>query len=393
MLVTRRFPLVVTLLAAAGLVPVAGAGRPAHACLEAYHARRILLGASEAGLVILELDWDRTAPRESVRWRGPARVGLLGPGQQLRDLRELGVSDVEIDPQQPDRMFEQQIRAGLAAARSYPGFLPADFPRHRSCDFQTRCGSVELRDDGSGRAALVVAAGGAPVTVPLTLSAHFLKRSQAVARSGKPEDLAADLRLVSLLSYSIAGREVLVVDLGIGDEAYSPGQPAVWPPCGCKEWPRCPPLATTFHHGTQFEVVVPLATPPLPATAAAPAPTARQRIRFDGVYATEPVCDDTAGWSLRFLRFFADGTVREVVGNQTPRGAFDLAGNDHFVVPAGKYQATGRRIALALQEDEAIDEAKAWKLAGRLESGGLRLTGGSRSGRQGMDLFRFVPVK
>ena len=56
-------------------------------------------------------------------------------------------------------------------------------------------------------------------------------------------ELASWLRLVSVLSYDIGGREVLVVDLGTGESYFSPGEPAIWPPCGCRDFTRCLPVA------------------------------------------------------------------------------------------------------------------------------------------------------
>ena len=107
--------------------------------------------------------------------------------------------------------------------------------------------------------------------VPLELSQAAI--DDAVVTTPKVE-LASDLVLVSVLSYDIGGREVLVVDLGTGEPDHSPGEVLIWPPCGCHQFSRCPALATTMHHGSQFEVVIPLSTPPPPRPPRA-APTAR----------------------------------------------------------------------------------------------------------------------
>ena len=58
--------------------------------------RRVVLGSSTNGIVVLELDWEWTQRPDGRRLRliGPVLVGLLGDdGQTLRDTRSLGTAD------------------------------------------------------------------------------------------------------------------------------------------------------------------------------------------------------------------------------------------------------------------------------------------------------------
>ena len=385
----------------------------ARACLNAHHMRRVVLGSSTNGVVVLELDWKRTSDGDfkDVRLKGPARVGLLASeGTALQDARSLGTADVPDERRQdPAAAFKKYLRTGLTAARSYPGFRPAGMPRHLACDFERNCGRVRLETAGDAAFLIVARERGAPVRVPVELSQSAI--DDAVLKTTKAE-LASDLVLVSVLSYDLGGREVLVVDLGTGEPYYSPGEQAIWPPCGCREFTRCPALATTMHHGSQFEVVIPMSTPPPPPPPkAAPspralAPTARELAsaraatthgpRTDGVYGSEPTCDPRYGWTRRFFRFLPDGTVQQTDGNDTPREAFRLTGEDvTWILPRGTYEIAGRRVSGTIVADpDQADETSTprWRLDGIVEGDALRAVSASRGSGNAPMLFRFTPV-
>ncbi len=394
----------------AALVSVAAPGE-AQGCFMAYHARRIVLGGSNGGVVILELDWERVdgGDEKPLRWRGPVRVGLLAaPGGTLRDVRQLGAVNIRYRRHtELEDAVKRQMRAGLAAARSYPGFQPAGMPRHQACDFESSCGRVSLGFDPAKVATLSITGEGAPLKVPLTVPRKLFDDVDAVSTQ---ENVAAGLGLVSLLSYDVAGREVLVVDLGNGDRSHSEGEQALWPPCGCEEVSRCPPLATTMHHGAHFEVVVPLATPrpplvvagasdpkvaPLDARALSQAEgDPKATLRSDGIYAAEPSCRAGRGWSRRFLRFFPDGTVRQVDGNETPEQAYrDSAKDSHWMVPGGTVVTVGRRVSAVILEDKHIEPRRKWTLDGILAGDALRAMSGSATAGTVPALFHFTQVK
>ena len=181
-----------------------------------------------------------------MRLKGPVRVGLLGDdGQALRDTRSLGTADVPDERRQgPAAAIRKYFRSGLTAARSYPGFRPAGMPRHLACDLQRSCDRVRLEAAGHAAFLIVTRDRGAPVRVPLELSQAAI--DDAVVTTPKVE-LASDLVLVSVLSYDIGGREVLVVDLGTGEPYYSPGEVRSGRPVAATSSPaarRWPPPCT-----------------------------------------------------------------------------------------------------------------------------------------------------
>jgi hypothetical protein len=402
---------VLVVAAVAGVMASATPG-VASACGAAFHARRIVLGSSTAGIVVLELSWERVdrRPPERPRWRGPVRAGVLAlPHGELHDVRELAPADVKDDARSSlPEAITAQIRAGLAAAKAYPGFRPAGMPRHQPCDLQTSCGRVRIDVDAASAAFLVVD-GPEPLRVAIPLPDKHINDLGLIATK---EQRAASLRLVSLLSYEVAGREVLVVDLGTGDWASSLGEPALWPPCGCKEISRCPPVATTMHHGQQFEVVVGLSSPrPTPATELAATPASaplehrqlaragrepRRAVRTDGIYATDAVCLDDHGWSRRFVRFLSGGVVRQVDGNVTPLQAFRLTASDgHWVVPTGKYRQVGRRVSATIVQDADVTSppSSRWTLDGIVGERGLRAISAGATGELPAADFTFTQVK
>jgi hypothetical protein len=399
-------------LALAALVAAVAPGE-ARACFNAYHARRIVLGSSGGAVVVLELDWKRDdrGPGETLRWRGPVRVGLLAaPGAKLRGVRELPVADFKLGRHLDDAaVIKREIRAGLAAARSYPGFRAVGLPEHRSCEFQRSCERVRIAVE-SGEIALIVTQKGAPLEVPVTLPKDGYFDDVDDSPPTK-EELLSWLRLVSILSYDIDGREVLVVDLGGGDEESGESEDGLWPPCGCNDVARCPPVAATMHHGTQFEVVVPLTTAPGPRAAmppAAPAATTRidagellraqdqpkAAVRTDGLFAAEPTCTVAKGWTRRFFRFFPDGTVRQLDANVTPQEAFRLTNQGSpWVFPSGKYKLIGERVSATIGEDEHYVDRRTWTLEGLVEGDVLRALSGAAGVRATPATFRFIPLK
>jgi hypothetical protein len=393
-----------------GLVSLTGL-RDAHACFNAYHKRQIVLGSSRGRVVVLDLDLKRVdlGERSTPRWRGPARIGLVGEeGRALRETRKLAAVDVKWDALEKE--IGRRIGVALSAARSYPDFQPAGMPRHQPCDFEASCEGVRLRFDRARGPLLSIARGGSTLEVPFVLPDNYGLSDDAFPSDKEP--LVSWFHLVSLLSYEIGGREVLVIDVGAGDEERGDDEAAFWPPCGCESVERCPPLAATMHHGSQLEVVVPLAAPPPPIAASPPSSPAATTLRTDqlsraeqlpkgaprtdGIYAADPVCRPGRGWSRRFLRFLPSGVVRQVDANTTPRDAFRVSADDApWVVPAGKYAAVGRRISASIIADEKYEQdSPRWSLDGVLEDDGiLRATSASRDTAPAPARFVFTPLK
>lgn len=360
---------------------------PAHACRSATHARRLVLGQSAEGIVVLELDWQRRDQgfERPLRWRGPVRLGLLvGQEPKLQSVRDLAGADE--DDMKLELAIARQLRVALLVARSYPRFQMAGMPRYEPCDFEATCGRLRLAVAQPEHPALRIETSSTPVEVPLAIPAGYV---DDFGSTPTPSELAVRLRLVSVLSYDVGGREVLVIDLGVGDVDHST-QDAYWPPCGCDRALRCPPVATTMHHGSHFEVVVPLPTPrpPLEKTPVSNLPrlkpaelsraegASKQLPLTNGVYATDPACHASRGWSRQFLRFYPDGTVRQTEGNSTPRQAHRLTEKEkdaaHFVTPGGTYTVVGRRLSAAIKENEDNEEPRKWRLDGILDDGGNR---------------------
>jgi hypothetical protein len=167
-----------------------------------------------------------------------------------------------------------------------------------------------------------------------------------------------------------------------------------------------------MHHGSQIEVVVHLKTvasqPPPPGSASnAPPPhlgpgelaraerDPKSAPRTDGIYAGEPVCDARAGWSRRFLRFFHDGKVRQVDGNETLKRAFrNSADGSPWVMPEGPYKVIGRRVSARIVEDRNRDPpGPSWYLDGMLTNDGLSAMSGSARRAAAPVHFSFTPMK
>lgn len=380
----------------------------------ATHARRLLLGSTADALVVLEFEGRRDDGGFEgwSGWQGPARVGLLVfPEGRLRDVRPL--RPVKVSGFGLGRALKRLFGQGLAAARSYPGFQPAGMPRHYPCDFASACQGVQFDIDEADRTYLKVSRSGKELRLPLPLPENVYD-DQNEPPAQRPGPLTT-LHFISVLSYDIRGREVLVADFGIGDVDNSSGEAAIWPPCDCHEVSRCLPYAETMHHGTQMELVVPLtsAQPRAEPMPAAEAPARRLGAnelaqaerepklapRTDGIYATTPVCGPGQGWSRRFLRFLPDGTVRQHDGNETPMEAFRLsAGEAHFVLPAGKHELAGRRLSAVIfdipdQAEEPVDpRAIRWTLDGIVEESGIRAMSASKRVKAAPAFFHFVPI-
>lgn len=385
----------------------------AQACFMASHTRRILLGSANGGLVVLEF----VGKREDggfggwSGWKGPARVGLLVfPEGRLRESRPL--RPVKSRGFALGGTLRRLFRAGMVAARSYPGFRPAGMPRHYPCDFASACEGVQFHIDEARRTYLQVSRAGAEMRAPVPLPEDVY--DDVNEPPVKPGQLTTVL-FISILSYDIRGHEVLVADFGIGDVDNSSGEEAIWPPCDCDEVSRCLPIAETMHHGTQMELVVPLDTAqPPPDSSPAPEPAARPLCaedlsqaergpdllpRTDGIYVTNSVCRRGKGWSRRFLRFLPDGIVRQDEGNETLREAFRLTADDaHVVIPAGKPKVTGRRLSVVIFDnpDDTLEpvnpSAIKWTLDGIVEERGIRAMSGSKTARAVPAFFRFVPM-
>jgi hypothetical protein len=167
-----------------------------------------------------------------------------------------------------------------------------------------------------------------------------------------------------------------------------------------------------MHHGSQFEVVIPLSTPrpPPPRITASPraiAPTAaelaaaqganRQGPRTDGVYGSDPTCDRKRGWTRRFIRFTPDGRLQHVEGNVTPTEASRWSGVDvTWILPQGTYQVSGRRISGTVFDEPEQDRdasTRSWRLDGIVEGDTLRANIAWPGSPAIPTLLRFTPLK
>lgn len=398
---------------AAALLGLAWSGT-ASACLKAAHTYRFVLGSARGGIVVLQLDWRREegGPRSRgttdgpPMWRGPARVGLWVEGQrELREVRELGILALPVG-RTDDAPFREPLQAGLRVAKAYPDFKAVGLPRYHACDFGLSCARARLQADPSGLA-LSISRGKATTKVALAIPSNAVDDIPDASRGGV--DPSA-IRMMSIVSYDVAGREVLVVDLGDGDVEHSSAADAFWPPCGCREVAACPPVAPTMLHGSQFAVVVPLSTPfssspkgfglpPIPAASPATVSVAALRIaehqhpwalRQDGIYVGAPTCSPQTGWSRHVLRAVPDGTVVQSHGNVTVAEARRLLDNGHIVLPQGRVSRVGNHLTAKLNFDSSDEPG--WPLdlvLARQQLGGQL---GSPDGTIDHVLLQFVPV-
>jgi hypothetical protein len=256
------------LLALLGALAVGGAAlvlapSPAQACSNARQQLRYVLGQAGDDLAILSLDLHREdvdgALGDDVRWRGEARLELLGPAGGARVHRRLGSVDVAARAADyPAGLTPVFARAQKMAAQ-LPGFQPAMRPRYTSCGNLPRCGRVSVVARGGklhlrdGRTRMVQELSRATVERLLEMGPG-IELGDASAQD--IDEALGGLRIVHLLRYRIGKRELLVVNLGAGGHRHAwPDLPA-WPPVGCTSLAACPPATTTLHHGWHTDVIV-----------------------------------------------------------------------------------------------------------------------------------------
>ena len=265
------------LLAAALWLAVTASGGAAHACLNANHRHRVLLGVTSAGPVVLELDLHRDPAQqgnnvELVTWSGDARIHVPASKDPIQRLPAFTFSSRVHYGSRPSHAkllaeFRDAFDAAVASAQSnaarIDGFVPAPTPTLELCNSRRRCGlRIELAPNG--QPLLVAEASPQAVKAPVDLPPRFLR--EATDLYGTLEDFFTGLEPRRVLSYPTAAGTVLVVDVGVraGDpeagDAGAVDEPAdrVWPGCRAKRTSPYPPAAATLEHGAQVEVIIPL---------------------------------------------------------------------------------------------------------------------------------------
>ncbi len=377
---------------------LASSPRSAEACAIRSHHWRIVLGETDAGVVVLDLPLhteEKEVPcklgqrgcdkgfddlfvgskgpskhgtRLSVTWKGSASLTLFTQnGRKLRHLAQ--VAKVDQPWVWPDLDPKRLLASALKRATKLAGFRAYALPVQDFCDYSRTCGRYELSSDDKGVLSVQVESPGVgKVSYPVALSSEFLSR---VSDGDDPvAEVVRHLRIMSVLSYANAKGELLVIDLGFGDEVQGAGSAALYPPCGCTDITQCPPWPGTLHHGEQMQAIVqvPVAAPPRPRVEQPARPPltlddllqARRQAtwppRSDGVYITEPTCEAKQGWKRTALRVFGDGTVSLVDGNFSPTDAARViaAGSSRSPKPCEIQGATTKCLLLSQQDDDAI---------------------------------------
>lgn len=279
-------------LAAALCLAAAAAGSAAHACLNADHRHRVLLGVASAGPVFLELDLHRNYDEDDkgvvLTWTGEVSLRTPAGKDPIQRLpafetsRRIEVGRSRLTPARVLAGFRDAFDRAVADARTQAarldGFVPAPTPMLELCGSGRRCGLRIERQPG-GPPMLVADAAPAPVRVPIDLPTRFL---QEATDNDTLDDFLAELKPHRVLSYRTTAGTVLVVDIGVraGEPSGGPDagfdEPAdrAWPPCLPKHASPFAAAAPTLQHGAQVEVVVPLGAARRRAPAA-PAPVGR----------------------------------------------------------------------------------------------------------------------
>src|SRR5262249_37929357 len=122
---------------------------------------------------------------------------------------------------------------------------------------------------------------------------------------------------------------------------------------------------------------------------------AKIRLRTDGIYASEPACDPHGAWSRRFLRFFPNGTVRQLDGNETPKQAFRTSDDGSpGVIPTGTYKSVGRRVSAVINGNpQVVPPDPPWNLDGIVEEDGIEAMSAALKTPATPAHFSFVPIK
>jgi hypothetical protein len=298
-------------------------------------------------------------------------------------------------------------------------------PRQFACDFERKCGVIELETNKAGH--LVIQVNGARLPIDMSTNAlappalnRPLPDEDPVPYS--PCDCSVPIGGEGADNYGISrglfyprpdGERggALVLDLAFGDTRLGVTD-ATWPPCGCRKVKDCMPIADTTHHGTHFEVVLPIdsAIPPPPPEPEPPSPgplttldldaAARQAKvvapRTDGIYATVPVCSTGRRWERRFVAFFGDGHAHTLESNESPLSALRTIEHGLMITPHGRYHVTGSRITSKLFDDMAEEREGAKPRASFdavVMDGGLHIQLKEPKPDARVESYRFVPVK
>lgn len=223
--------------------------------------------------------------------------------------------------------------------------MPLAIPNQDFCDYSRSWGRYALVSDDKGRLSLALSA--ADAALPLSLPKAF---KSALADDGDVKEAAGALRIMSVFSYAVPSGEILVLDIGTGDEIRDPAVEGIYPPCGCADIRDCMPLPSTVHHGNQAQVIVRSPRPAPARPSHEPAPehklakadlaAAEQGAPFvprsDGVYLSVPTCDGKTGWSRTALRFTPSGNASMAEGNLSLMDAAILTSNHYIGMQTGQ---------------------------------------------------------
>jgi hypothetical protein len=346
-----------------------------HACFMASHHWRIVLGESRDGVVLLDLPLYRNdrevacklgkkdrrcfddafdepsgkgkakgmGTKLEVFWAGDASLRLFtANGQVPKLLSRLG--SLTRPGFYPD--VKPLLARARKAASSLPGFVPVALPDQDFCDYSRSWGRYELLSDDQGQVSLRLSQGDAKHVLPVSLPEAF---RSALADDGSAKEGAEALWIMSVFSYALASGELLVLDIGTGDEIRDPAVEAIYPRCGCVDIQDCLPLPSTVHHGMQAQVIVrsPLPAPARPNREQAPEhkltaedlPAAEGRAPFvprsDGIYLSVPTCTSKGRWSRPALRFAPNGNASMAEGNLSPMDAAILTSKHYIGMQTG----------------------------------------------------------
>jgi len=217
---------------------------------------------------------------------------------------------------------------GEKLAKKLPGYRPIPAPVRESCDYHRYEGRFTLVFDDKRQPSLgVTDARNEQHLFPIAVPTEFRK---AIEVNEVSAPSLSSLRILSALSHPLPTGEIIVLDIGSSDQVWADYDRELdYRRRTCSTIRDCPLLASTYHHGTQMQVIVrtPVAVPTvsdLPRVAtraltgddlarAEKQPAAQPRT--DGIYLSVPTCTAKEGWSRSALRFARDRNASWLEGN------------------------------------------------------------------------------